>query len=432
MTYQAGDEAPWDLDDLLANRGARVRPPGCEGIQIMPGERFQAQVTLGGSSTTFELAMELMARDAKSVSDLSIIMGQSVAAASPGDPGAFVNAGFVSAFADLDGVVALTQVNFQGPGSAARLQRSVSTVRREFQFSDPLLLAPPARSDGGTRPIAVARGYYGIGNTAIMGGPAGSPPNFDAWATRAAGKSRIRVNSGAGDQRTATANWGLTSQSPLVGFAFGHAGPVFNVMSAGDSLFVGQDTYRGAGPALLACEAINNGTPKSWMVHSNIAWSGAASTTIVQNIRETFEQGIIPDILYFPTGTPNDVTPGNPITDTIVNNWRAYTIAILRMCASYGVLPMGCDVRPVNYAVQQWGASDSTHRKAYNTEMAARFAAMGLPYVAASSVLSGGVDGNGQETMLFNLDNIHFTEAGKAAEGALVKDQLEIACKGYL
>ena len=184
---------------------------------------------------------------------------------------------------------------------------------------------------------------------------------------------------------------------------------------------------------LLACEAINALTPNTWMVHSGLAWSGQISAAVQQRLIDLISYGIIPDILVFMAGSPND-TPnlGDPITTTVVNGWRAATGEILAICAENDICPIIIPVLPSDYSVHQWGSTDSL-RRSYNTEIRA-LANRGVFVADLDTAFSGAVDGNGQATFnaSYSTDLVHANDTGKAVGAALIQTEILKAVGGYL
>jgi lysophospholipase L1-like esterase len=422
--------------DPTARGALAVRPPGFQGIQTF-GERMEMQVTTGAAgSYTYELAMELPARTALSVGSLSLISGQSRALSNPSSPGCLASIGLVAAYADLDVALSLAPVTWPLVGNAVRLvtAQSWATYRREMQISDAIPVTGVVRTDGGARPLAVARFAIGAGSVALLGA---SGASLDAWATRAAGSARLRVNAAAADARTATAGWALTSTGPMIGFVYGHLGPIFNLMAVGDSRVGGQGAYISSNALTLAAESINAGNPRAWLSTANMGWSGCTSAAYVQNLKDALEAGIIPEVLVFEIGTPNDSGAASSLlTDAVVAGWRSATIQILELCAAYKIAPIAMTIYPLNYAARQYGTSDQK-RVAYNVAMTAELRAVGVPVADVAPALAGNggaVDGNGQQTLnpAYADDGVHANEAGKAIEAALLQPLLENILRGYL
>ena len=390
--------------------------PHYEGLKIFGG-RVNTQDT---GNKTYEFAYELDARGPKQVGSVRAIMCQSRAAASPGPIAGFVDLKYIGALADLDSAWGGTTALFsRGLAGAASIPAPGTTDRRNFAFTDQTKIIPVARTDGGTKPLIAARTFLGSGGSAFLGT---SGDSFANWSTRPTGLARQRVNSAVGDARASTTGWSATSTGPVIGFSYNHLGPIINVVSIGDSITEGRSTttFLGENFTLLACESINAGTQATWVSHSNLGWSGQNTAQILVNTRDMLRSGIIPDVLVFPSGSPNDVT--TTITTAIVDGWRAYVADMLALCAEYRIVPVIWTMLPVNYAVKAFGSTD-TLRIAYVAEIVALVTSTGLIVVNMEPVFAGPVDGNGQTTLLYSDDGIHPNATGNANGMVPMRDQ---------
>jgi hypothetical protein len=409
----------------------KVRPLGCEGIQIFGG-RMEAQVTVGGAgASTYEFACELNARNATAIGSLTPIMAASRAATSPAEVAFIPQFRTLAALTDLDGTWGGTNAFWDDPGAAGvRVAIPVASSRRAWLYPRQQEITPVTRTDGGARPLVAGRVFVGSGNLALLGSSGGSD-SFANWASRSAGLARFRVNSGSGDQRAATTGWVAANTGPLVGFGYSHNGLICNVMTIGDSIAEGRATYIGAGFGLVAVESVNASSPKTWFTHSNAAWSGISSVAFVNQLFDALWYGIVPDIVIFPIGTPND--PGNAsITTAHVNNWRSRVARTLALCARYGITPIAYTMLPCNTAVNNWGTSDSL-RTAYNAEMLSALAAAGVTIVDLASVFSGTTTGGQvQYSVGLTTDGIHPNDAGIAVGAPYIKAAIETVCGSYL
>lgn len=408
----------------------KIRPPGHEAFRIQTGE-LNHDTTIGSSGGTFEFALELMGKSADAISSPSVvtIVGRHSSAAA--NSAMAISAGPIGALSDLNSsfssAIAVTWNN--GIVPAITFNSPPSTGRRSIQISDPLDVAGVARTDGGTLPLLAARASLGASAYAFWGSPGGS--EFVGWDTRAAGLMRGRVNSGAGDQRAASSGWSLLSTAtPVGGFVYSHAGPICNVMECGDSRGEGVGgTYRGEGPVLQACEAINASGPQTYTAASCMAYSGKGSLSILNMLKDIIAAGLIPDILVFPGGTSNDAS--GSVTEAIVALWKARTLAILEICAQNGILAIPTTVYPVNPAYAAWGATDA-RRRDFNTWLMAIDSPTCIPCDLATP-FSGPLSSS-QTTIGVGLtdDDIHPNNAGKAVIWPPLKATIEIAMRGYL
>ena len=386
--------------------------------------------------------MELQARNSQAVGAVGLIAAISAAASAPTNVSVAASLKLGTALTDLDSAVTgLVTQTFGGQiDTGARIDIPIPLAgtapfqvqRRTYLVGDMVETVPPTKTDGRPLPLAIARMSQGSGSYAVLG-DAGD--DYTSWVTRAAGLARFRVNGTAGNQISTVAGWGSPiSAGPMVGFCYAHAGPIFNIVTLGDSQSASRsEDYLGLNWVQRACEAINAGGPKTWLSHSNLAWTGQTSDCFVQHLTDLLAGGIVPDILVMQVGTVNDTAGNVALTQAVVNTWRARFIRMLAICAQARICPFVWTLPPANYVVRNYGASDAL-RVAYNQEIIALCAAAGIPCLDAASIVSGGVDGNGQQTILpaFNLDNIHLNAAGQnalAAAGQLILQQL---LSGYL
>jgi hypothetical protein len=260
------------------------------------------------------------------------------------------------------------------------------------------------------------------------------------WDSRTAGKARFREHNTSGDQRTA-ATWGASSikvsRSMVTGFVFTHDGPVCNVMSLSDSTLAGEGsgiTYQYESQVLLACELINAASPRAWMVHSNQGWSGQTTPLVVQRLKDILAYGLVPDILVFRAGSLNDMgAVGNPVTETIVNGWRAAMHEILALCAANGICPIVMPILPVDHSVRQIGTSDSLRRN-FNTNEVRTLAAQGILVADDEVLVAGAIDGNGQGTFSIgsSTDLVHLNDVGKTLTLPPIQANILAAVGGYI
>ena len=409
---------------MYGQNAAPMIKPGCQGLKVFGGR----MATQGTGNSTYEFAMELDARSPLHVGALSPILAQSRSAASPASVGSFVDVKPIAQLTDLDAAWGGTTVKFnRGVAGAAQLLAAPSAAQRTYVYSDLTEVAPVARADGGIKPLVAARCFSAAGGTALLGT---TGDDFTNWATRTAGLVRLRVNGTAGDQRSATTGWSAVSTGPVVGFAYAHNGPIANIMSIGDSITEGRGTLLNESFGLLACEALNAGNPSTWLSHSSLGWSGQTTDQFVQNLKDLLQWGLVPDVLIFPLGSPNDVTA--TITPAIVNLWRSRTAQILALCAEYRITPVAWTMLPTNASVKAYGATDQL-RVSYNTEQIGTIRASGGLVVDLATAISGPLDGNGQVTLLNTADNIHPNTTGNTVNlMPPMKAGLQTALRGLL
>jgi hypothetical protein len=414
-------------DDLGVTSVSRLtRGIGSQGGVIFGGRCASTRLA---ESATIEFVQELPCAPDEVSSVQVITMG---AAPTSGSVSGFFNSVLpIGAMTDLDAnnYAAALATNWLGQGATV-LIGGASVSRRAIHISDPINITPVARTDGGARALLSSRGYYGAGSYSFLGDN-GVSDNYNAWATRPAGRVRIRRNGTSGDQRTTTGGWSAEQFSPIVGFAYASHRPHLHVATFGDSISCGRGTYIEASQNLLACEALNAAQSKVIFSHLNLSWSGQNMAAIYQNMADTLRQGIIPDVAIFPCGSPNDV--GNrSITTADITSIRRWFYAMLGLCAQYGVAPLVWTWMPTNSVVNNYGASDSL-RVAYNADIMARCAAYGIVCKDLATNISGVTTG-GQVQMLLlrTTDNIHPNDLGISEAAPLIQDGLEVICGAYL
>jgi lysophospholipase L1-like esterase len=393
-------------DSAVASGPVLPRALGYEGIQIFGG-RMGTQFTTGASGNTFEFVTELMGTVPAQVGSVRAILGTSVAGTTPADISVAVSAKSLGAIADADASFSTTATFVGGLTATATIVYPQTTSRRKYVFTDPITLTPAARTDGGTKALIGARGFISTANanTALLGS---ASDDFSTWPTRAKGLARFRSHPTTGDQRTNASGWTASNTGVVVGFSFTSSKKIVNVFGVGDSITEGRGQYVNEGFTRLACDNINALSPSASFVYSNMGWSGLNTLNFIYHLYHALEDGIIPDVVVCPIGSPND-TGGNPITDAMVDNWRSRAFRILEMCGKYQIIPVFWTILPVNS--MNWDATDAK-RVAYNAEMLATFTASGVAIVDLASLVSGAtVDGQVQFLDPLQDDGIHPNDA---------------------
>lgn len=336
--------------------------------------------------------------------------------------GVFADVKAIGSLSDLDGAWTGTTAVTWLTQTAVRLVGGATLARRAYQLSDAAAITPVARTDGGTRALIACRALYGIGSYNFLGNN-GASDIYTSWSSRSAGLARIRRNTTAGDQRTATSNWATEQFSPVVGFAYSTIKPHILIAGFGDSIAEGRGTYIGASQNHIACESLNAGQNKVLFSHMNLAWSGQTMTNILQNMEDAFRNGIVPDIAIIPCGSPNDVGNRSITTADIISTRRLF-ISMLETCARYGVTPLVWTWIPTNSAVNNYGSSDSL-RVAYNADILAECQNAGIVCIDTATAISG-VTTSGQVQMLAGTtsDNIHPNDTGITLLAGLIQQGL--------
>ena len=296
------------------------------------------------------------------------------------------------------------------------------TGRIAYTVSDWINISSVARTDGGTKPLIVARAFM-QGSSALPVYGDGTD-NFTNWATRTDGRlwaarnqAGVAVTSGF----TSTTN---ASQSPIVGFQYLARGKVITVAGVGDSITDGRGTYLGEGFVMPAVEALSSSTLA--FEYMNCGWSGQTMLTYAERAIDIMESAIKPDILVIPVGSPNDTV--STITAANITAFRAQKSRVLAAARRHGVPVVLWTELPTNTSVRPYGATDAL-RTAYNAEVLAS-AAKGVTVVDTAAVVSGATSG-GQVQMLASstTDNIHPNDAGNALLTSVIKAGILQAAK---
>lgn len=298
--------------------------------------------------------------------------------------------------------------------SQARLHERISpgAGRIGYTLSDVIPIASVPRIDGGTKPLLAVRAYMSPGLIPVVGNGTDS---FTNWATRTDGRLWA-MRSQAIDGITVPANFTTTtniSQSPIVGVRYLSRGRVVNVMVVGDSITDGRGTYLGEGFGLPVVEQLNSSGLA--FEYSNCGWSGQASSTYAARALDIIEQGIAPDILIFPSGSPNDADPLTQAKFDLGAFWRNRVIST---CEEHGIIPILWTMLPCSSAVHDWNASDSLRRD--DNARAITMRDRGIFVADTATALSAGLDGDGQTIPKSGslVDGIHPGDVGCAEMAA--------------
>src|SRR4030095_5625024 len=191
------------------------------------------------------------------------------------------------------------------------------TGRMAFTASDWIPVSSVPRTDGGTKPLLVARVYMNISATLPVYG--NGTDDFTNWAARTNGRiwsSRYQDGLAVTSGFTSTTE---RSQSPIVGFQYLSRGKVVTVAATGDSITDGRGTYLGEGFVMPALEQMSDMSSTVYE-YMNLGWSGQATVTFAERAIDTLQSEFKPDVLIMPSGSPNDVAP--PITQAHIDNDR--------------------------------------------------------------------------------------------------------------
>lgn len=309
--------------------------------------------------------------------------------------------------------------------SLSRIYAEISpgAGRMAYTATDWIPISSVARTDGGTKPILVARSFMQA--SAALPTYGNGADNFQNWATRTDGRiwaarhqDGVQVTSGFTD----TTN---RNQSPIVGFQYLARGRVITVGMCGDSITDGRSTYLGEGFGLPAIDALSSMTGTAYE-YMNIGWSGQASVTYAERAIDLLQSQFCPDILVFPTGTPNDIT--TTITQPLIDAARANRSRVTAEAARRGVTVVLWTWLPSNTAAKNYGATDSL-RVAYNAEIISQ-GTRGL-FVADMATAISGVTTGGQVQMAAGAttDDIHPNDAGNVILKSVIQSAIQQASR---
>jgi len=292
---------------------------------------------------------------------------------------------------------------------------SPGTGRIAYTATDWIPISSVARTDGGTKPLLVARAYMNA--TASLPVYGDGTDNFTNWSTRTDGRiwaarqqAGVNVSSGF----TSTTN---TSQSPIVGFQYLARGKVITVAGVGDSITDGRGTYLNEGFILPAVDALSSmsGTAYEYM---DCGWSGQTMATFAERAIDILQSNIKPDVLVLPAASPNDIS--TTIAASHITAFRGQRSRVIAEARKLGVPVILWTWLPSNTAVKNYGSTDSL-RADYNAEVLAQ-AGRGLLVADASTALSGLTSG-GQVQLATSAttDGIHPNDTGNATLRDLIK-----------
>jgi len=287
--------------------------------------------------------------------------------------------------------------------------------RIAYTATDWISISSVARTDGGTKPLIVARAFMQANSALPVYGD--GTDNFTNWATRTDGRiwaarnqAGVAVTSGF----TSTTN---ASQSPIVGFQYLARGKVITVAGVGDSITDGRGTYLNEGFILPALESLSDATGTVYE-YMNCGWSGQTMATFAERGIDILQSVVKPDVLVMPGASPNDIT--TTIAQSDIDGFRARRNRVVAEARKQGVPVVLWTWLPSNTSVKNYGATDSL-RAAYNADLVAQ-AGRGL-LVADTATAVSGVTSSGQVQMLVGstTDNIHPNDSGNALLRDVIK-----------
>lgn len=415
----------------LAVPDGQVRSPlsvprrGNVGTRIFGGR--MGDFTLNASGNTFEVLMAL----AQDFDAVRIITSNSNNGTNTSAPLILANVATVgdTTVATTDAADWSTQVTWGGSGTQA-LTVSSGTSRRTYQVSDWILKSSTPRTDGGTLPLLVVRGFVATNANpiTIMGNGTDS---FTNWATHPSGRIwKMRVANGnfaSTSQSTFNASASVVQQAPIIGVQYAARGRVITVMAAGDSITEGRGTYIGEGFVFPACVELSNKSGVA-VEYCNIGWSGVNTGFIARQVLDVTNASIFPDLMFLPSGSPNDI--GTTITAALIASQRSNIGWAQALCRQNQIIPVIWPWLPSNTAVKAYGATDSL-RVAYNQEVYT-FSSRGIDVPLVDTPING-VNSGGQIQMTAGTtdDNIHPNDAGNAQMKAYAKPSIARYVAGW-
>lgn len=331
---------------------------------------------------------------------------------------ATVAASAIGSAADLNGSSA-TWVSAGRVSSA----NAPDTGRINYFASDWLPVQSVPRTDGGAKPLIVLRAYGGVDTTLPVVG--NGTDSFTNWATRSDGHRWVmREQSGdcITDPSTFTSTTNV-SRSPIVGIQYLSRGKVVNVLGCGDSITDGRGSYLGQGFIMPSCNSLSSDDVA--VEYSNCGWSGQIAAIFAERAIDILQSDIVrPDVIVFPSQSPNDPTP---VSVAGIAAAKVRRSRVLAECSRFGVTPVLWTMLPVNPSVADYNAADA-NRVADNATVVA-LATRGVLVADTATAFSGSTDGDGQVNIASGLstDNIHPNDTGNAALTAVLTPVLRRA-----
>lgn len=331
----------------------------------------------------------------------------------------------ISTTDDLNNSAGTWVVGSRNSMSRVYAEISPGAGRIAYTASDWINISSIPRTDGGTKPLIVARVYMNPNSALPCYGD--GIDNFTNWATRTDGRiwaarQQAGVHTGTATGFTSTTN---TSQSPIVGFQYLARGRVITVAGDGDSITDGRGTYLGEGFIMPAVEQLSSmsGTAFEYM---NCGWSGQSMTNFAERAIDILQSEIKPDVLVMPAASPNDIA--TTISAANIAAFRSQRSRVLAEARRLGVPVVLWTWLPSNTAVKNYGATDSL-RTDYNAEVLAQ-AGRGIIVADTAAAVSGTTTGGQvQMSASSNSDGIHPNDTGNTALRDVIKPAIQKAAR---
>lgn len=314
------------------------------------------------------------------------------------------------------------KATFDGKESGV-IPASPTAWRRSYLFSDWIDLASEERNDGGQRPVVVGRVFIPTsGQISVLGN--GGSDDYRNWSDRRDGALwAMRFQDGnccGGTGRPETFASSIPqTQSPIAGFVFEtkRGEKICTISGFGDSITEGRGTYINAGWGVPMCEKLGANFPDVSFSWANMGWSGQGVTEFVNHQSDAFAADLVPDVCFFPNGSPNTAAIDGEVTDPRLQTMADRCADMQSRCLEENIPFVIWTWLPTDPVVpnMKWGASDAK-RIAYNLATLAEGPKRGFAVADFSAALAGPQDSAGQTLPRQGamVDGVHPSDAGNA------------------
>ncbi|MGV8855275.1 MAG: SGNH/GDSL hydrolase family protein [Devosia sp.] len=212
---------------------------------------------------------------------------------------------------------------------------------------------------------------------------------------------------------------GSQTQSPIAGFVFEtkRGEKICTISGFGDSITEGRGTYINAGWGVPMCEKLGANFPDVSFSWANMGWSGQGVTEFVNHQSDAFAADLVPDVCFFPNGSPNTAAIDGEVTDPRLQTMADRCADMQSRCLEENIPFVIWTWLPTDPVVpnMKWGASDAK-RIAYNLATLAEGPKRGCAVADFSAALAGSQDSAGQTLPRQGamVDGVHPSDAGNA------------------
>lgn len=284
-----------------------------------------------------------------------------------------------------------------------------------YAVSDWVKVSSAERTDGGIFPLIAVRAT--IANMASLPAYGNGTDSYTNWATKPDGHIWVaRQQDGNHVSNPTTFNsTSNQNQSPLIGVQYQSRGKVYTIFGFGDSLTHGlTGNYKGEGFGQKLCSDLTDMNGITFE-YSNFGWSGQLISQFAQRALYLLDNDLLrPDILFFPSGSTNDVTiigSDAPITPTIIQNQAAKWQEVVAKCKKKNVICVIWTFLPSTSSGKNYGATDSLRVSQNASHLTLN--EKGFFVVDVATPLSGAtVNGQVQLASQYTVDGIHLNDAG--------------------